>query len=52
MSKSPIDTKPKTEFSDEIKALMALVKALDPLDDAARQRAIKYLCERFGVYLP
>lgn len=52
MAKPVAETKPKTAPSDEIAALMAIIRALEPLDEGARTRAIRYLMDRFQVYFP
>lgn len=36
------------DFEKELAALKALIEALIPLDDAARQRIINYVRDRFG----
>lgn len=41
----------KTSASDEVKVLIAIVEALEPLDRDARQRIIRYMIDRFGIYV-
>jgi hypothetical protein len=36
----------------ELAAIRAVIDALEPLDDVTRERALGYLCDRFGVAGP
>jgi hypothetical protein len=48
----PRQTPPPTSIADELDALNALMRLLEPLDKDARVRVVGYAVARLGIYLP